>query len=900
MLKKLLSFLAPGLLAFSAIVGCSRAELEFDEQTQVVYGGEVYPSRMFQTGRVSIKVNDSLVKELEANTDENGMVVSANVKSMTTSLSKLGAIKMERIFPHAGRFEERTRAEGMHKWYYVYFDETITLTKASDDLKAVEGVEIVEYNPVITRHEYTKVAEVQGDEMLPEIEQTADNPFDDPRLGSQWHYFNNGSRYYSEAGSDINVFPVWKAGITGSQDVVVSIVDGGIDYAHEDLADNMWHNPAQSGDKVYGYNFVVGMNGYNIVADEHGTHVAGTVAAVNNNGKGVCGVAGGNFAEGVPGVRLMSCQIFAGETGGDAARAIKWGADHGAVISQNSWGYIYDPEHPITYTPQQDKDAIDYFIKYAGFDENGNQEGPMAGGVVIFAAGNDDHYEGYPASYEPAIAVSAIDAEYERAYYSNYGPWVDIAAPGGDSYDNNEVWSTTPGNKYAAFQGTSMACPHVSGIAALVVSNLGGPGFTAADLKEILLRSYRSIDEYNPNYVGELGIGLINTEAAVIGGEGEAPDQVTEFSLESRSNNIDFDITIPNDTDNGKPTKIKVYYKTSSFNADNYTTAESKEFTVGTLTVGEVLEGTISKLEFEKTYYVAVTAIDYVGQESILSEVKTVVTGGNNAPVIEPNDPIVMTIKQAESPNIELNIYDNDGHSLSYSLSPEVNGITLKINEGSVSYLTLNGKVMGEGNFKTDLIITDEYGLTASIDLDITVEGNSAPTLIKEFPNVVFKSDKEQSINLPVAEYITDEEDALTDLSYTVNISDKGIINAAYSNGNIMVSPLNPGFVEVEVIAVDPIGESLNAKFQVAVMAENIAISTYPNPVVDYLYIRSVEDMDAEVSIYSVAGTKVYSGNHKIATFTPAQIDMTTVGGGVYTLVIKTADKEYKQTIVKQ
>jgi hypothetical protein len=70
----------------------------------------------------------------------------------------------------------------------------------------------------------------------------------------------------------------------------------------------------------------------------------------------------------------MSCQIFHGDKGGDGTRAIKWGADHGAVISQNSWGYIYDPQHPLTYVPQQDKDAIDYFIKYAGFDENGNQE----------------------------------------------------------------------------------------------------------------------------------------------------------------------------------------------------------------------------------------------------------------------------------------------------------------------------------------------------------------------------------------------------------------------------------------------------------------------------------------------------------------------------------------------
>ena len=413
---------------------------------------------------------------------------------------------------------------------YLCKAKQTALTKAGNDLKAIKGIELVEYNPRIARPQYTKVQEVEGDENLPQIEQTADMPFDDPRLGNQWHYYNNGSRYYSEAGSDINIFPVWQAGVTGSQEVIVSVVDGGIDYAHEDLADNMWHNPQQSGDKVYGYNFVNGENGYTIYADDHGTHVAGTVAAVNNNGKGVCGVAGGNFAAGIPGVRLMSCQIFHGDKGGDGTRAIKWGADHGAVISQNSWGYIYDPQHPLTYVPQQDKDAIDYFIKYAGFDENGNQEGPMAGGVVIFAAGNDDQPHGYPAEYEPAIAVAAIDAEFERAYYSNYGPWVDISATGGDSYDNNEVWSTTPNNKYASFQGTSMACPHVSGIAALVVSNMGGPGFTNTQLRQILIDSFRNIDDYNPSFVGKLGTGLINAELAVMGGGGEAPEQISEYS----------------------------------------------------------------------------------------------------------------------------------------------------------------------------------------------------------------------------------------------------------------------------------------------------------------------------------------------------------------------------------
>lgn len=902
MIKKLLFFLAPGLLAVASLIGCSRAEVEFDAETQVKVYDEIYPASIFQAGKVSIKVSDELVKELEANTDENGMVIPAQVKSMTSTLAQLGNVRMERIFEHAGRFEPRTREAGLHKWYYVYFDEEIALTKAGDDLKAIKGIELVEYNPRIARPQYTKVQEVEGDENLPQIEQTADMPFDDPRLGNQWHYYNNGSRYYSEAGSDINIFPVWQAGVTGNQEVIVSIVDGGIDYAHEDLADNMWHNPQQSGDRVYGYNFVNGENGYQIYADDHGTHVAGTVAAVNNNGKGVCGVAGGNFAAGIPGVRLMSCQIFHGDKAGDGARAIKWGADHGAVISQNSWGYVYDPQRPITAVPQYDKDAIDYFIKYAGYDENGNQEGPMAGGVVIFAAGNDDQPHGYPAEYEPAIAVAAIDAEFERAYYSNYGPWVDISATGGDSYDNNEVWSTTPNNKYAAYQGTSMACPHVSGIAALVISNMGGPGFTNTQLRQILIDSFRNIDDHNPSFIGKLGTGLINAELAVMGGGGEAPEQISDLYLETQSNNILFNLTVPRDPDSGKPVKVRIYYSKTSFENIDYTSAEYQEFEVGSVAAGSEMNGIVTGLEFSTEYYVVATALDYNKQESVPSVAQLVNTGINHAPTINPDSEINVTVEKAisESKNVELNIYDIDGHSLSYSIEPQMSGITLSLNPGQevVSYLTFNSSAMEEGTHTGKVVITDAYDMSTSVNFTVTVEGNEAPTLIKPIENIKFKSDKDQAATIVLAEYVSDED--LSTAMVKVTPSIRGVANATFNNGNIVVSPTGAGFVDIEVIVTDAAGEKLTTSFQVAVMSESTQYTAYPNPVVDNLYIRSAEDINATVSIISVNGQVVYKGEHQIGTFSPAIIDMTSVYAGIYTLVVKSDKGEYQQNIVKQ
>ena len=136
--------------------------------------------------------------------------------------------------------------------------------------------------------------------------------------------------------------------------------------------------------------------------ESHGTHVAGTVGARTNNNIGVAGVAGGDGTEG-SGVRLMSCQIFGGKNeGGSGARAMYYSANNGAVISQNSWGYVLKAN--ITAIPQADKAAIDYFIKYAGCDKDGNQlpNSPMKGGIVIFAAGNDGmDYKSYPGAYPP-------------------------------------------------------------------------------------------------------------------------------------------------------------------------------------------------------------------------------------------------------------------------------------------------------------------------------------------------------------------------------------------------------------------------------------------------------------------------------------------------------------------
>ena len=466
----------------------------------------------------------------------------SGVLSVDQILDLVDGYQIERVFPVDPRSEEKAQKEGLHLWYVVRFSEEYPVEKVAADLAKLGEVNRVEFNRTLKRATDKKAAPLTMDMVRQLTASSAKPAFDDPLLGYQWHLVNNGDLAATKfiKGADVQVENAWtELDCTGDPSIIVAVLDEGVCVTHPDLQASMWVNEGEiygshddndsngySGD-LHGYNFVqnTGVITTDSVYDTgHGTHVAGVIAATNNNGLGISSVAGGNNTQ--EGVKIMSCQIFAGAYAGtvlEEVRAIKYAADNGAVILQCSWGYISGAANPYEWTPQYstdeewlaynvlEKNALDYFIYNAG-----SPDGVIDGGLAIFAGGNEAApAASYPGAYPKFVAVAATAADFTPAVYTNYGPGTTISAPGGDQdyyfeYSDKDHWvgeigcilSTLPFNVsesgYGYMEGTSMACPHVSGVAALGLSYAAKlrRHFTAEEFISLMYQTATPIDQY--------------------------------------------------------------------------------------------------------------------------------------------------------------------------------------------------------------------------------------------------------------------------------------------------------------------------------------------------------------------------------------------------------------------
>jgi|GEM_PF-1262444 len=752
----------------------------------------------FEQGILRIKVSGTLADELDRASLKrtSGDVVLTGIQSIDNVNQRYKARAFRRVFPSAGRFEAKHRRYGLHQWFEIEVDQGISIPDVLSAYKAVERVELSEpvYKKAIIGSGSPNYGPVVVKPKLLTGEVTLPGASNDPLVGAQWHY-NNTGQTGGTPGADIKLFQAW--GIeTGRNDVIVAITDGGVQVNHPDLAANIWVNT----DEIPGNNiddddngYVDDINGYGfgdntgtIAPDPHGTHVGGTIAAVTNNGVGVAGVAGGSGTG--DGIRIMSLAAFgANDTGGFEDTYI-YGADNGALISQNSWGYTL----PNVFE-QVVLDAIDYFVAEAGRDENGTQVGLMNGGFVIFAAGNDDDPGNwYPGFYATTLAVAGTNHQDKKAWYSNYGTWVDVAAPGGETSNvpaQQGVLSTLSNNQYGYFQGTSMACPHVSGLAALLVSKYGGPGLTPAAVRTRIIQTTDNIDAVNPDFVGLLGSGRINAFKALQEDDGEAPAAVTNLTVAAAGiTTISLTWTAPEDAGSGAATTYDIRYSTSPITEANFGAATPVSNPPSPKPAGSTENFTVTGLTPGTTYYFAVRSADFFGNTSTLSNVVTEAT--NFAPSVSVSpDTITGSLQTAQTSIQPLTILNSGQGPLTFSfVAPGSDDFaTVTPLSGTVAagsslvvnvQLNANGLLAGTYTQLLELISNDPLRDTLDIPVVLTVTNNGAPIASVEPESLDFGQVFEGgSKNLPVtvhnagSDTLRIQQLTITPASFTVSAS---------------------------------------------------------------------------------------------------------------------------------
>ncbi len=558
------------------------------------------PEEAYENGVIRIKLEDDAYRNLsgELYTRSETGAITFGLAGIDALNAQYGVQDAKQTFDSPAlnnRYQERHRKWGFHLWFDLFVDEDTDIISMVQDYKALGEVSFSEPH---YKKELIGNVPNEGEpatDYLTDGDRSRDGDGwfpDDPQFEDQWHYHNTGQTG-GTVGADISLPEAWTME-TGDVEVIVAVIDGGINIDHPDLADNIWED--------VGYNFV--SNTPDILPHDHGSHVAGTIAAVSDNGLGVSGIAGG--WDGVPGVALMSAQVFEpgffGPSGGFEVAPV-YAADNGAAISQNSWGYTSQGHYE-----QAVLDAIDYFNVNGGGDV-------MDGGITIFAAGNDSNAgNNYPGYYSGAMAVAALNHNDELAWYSNYGSHIEISAPGGETNTvSQEGVLSTLNSGYDFYQGTSMACPHVSGVVALMLS-MAPDMFDVEEITDMLLSTTDDIYGSNSGYIDQLGTGRVNafaalTETLLHMADPEAPAAPEDLSLDADpEGDLSVDITWTNPVENASGEAL------TELDTINIYRGEDLIHSILDPVMGEEMSFTDDDIDADGAYHYVIRGSNFAGQ----------------------------------------------------------------------------------------------------------------------------------------------------------------------------------------------------------------------------------------------------------------------------------------------
>ncbi len=685
--------------------------------------------------KILVKIDASVQAQWVAYQQSGQWSLSTTGEPQLDQLNRRYGVKhIRRMFPASAQFERAHRRFGLHRWYEITFGDTLT-TEVEQLLTQYQNspaIAIAEPFYLRTLGEYSESMPTVAESILS----------DDPDFADQWHYYNTGQSGGTPE-ADIHLPAAW-AIEQGDPRVIVAVMDGGIDTQHEDLQQALWINTAEQNglpnvdddangyvDDVHGYGF--GDSRGRITANKHGTHVAGTIGAVSNNGTGVAGVAGGSGAG--DGVRLMSCAVFGSGSQGGFAEAFVYAADHGAVIAQNSWG---GGKKSVVL-----EDAIHYFIQRAGYDNSNDsfdqnrQVGPMAGGLVVFAAGNDNSenaQRAYPASLPSVLTVAATDHDDLRSDFSNYGAWVDIAAPG------SEILSTTLADTYGLLSGTSMACPQVSGVAALLVSHYQQAGLRPAHVRGLLVNGTVPIDEANPRYAGKLGRGRLSAHRSFTQDQAPPPGAIRNVVAQAQAHDrVMLTWTASGgDSTQGAAAYYDLRYATVPITNQNFNQAVPVPVTGTPHPSGGADTVVVDGLSPATRYYFALKTRDLLGNVSTLSNAVTATT--LPPPVIRVL-PASITAAVAVGQTLEdtLIIANTIGRStLSFSLAALARSHWLRMTphpdtvaagDAIAIVLTIDAKKLTEGIYRDTLLLDSNDPATPTIVIPVQATVVGTPQL---------------------------------------------------------------------------------------------------------------------------------------------------------------------------